>query len=143
MRQHDQEDQPDQHDAPDDGSGELAPRPAWPAFPANPFEYAPAPESTSVVTLRPRYGLFVDGDWRDAADGATFPTVDPASTEVLAELALAGEADVAAALAAARRAQEPWAALPGRERAKFLYRVSRLGAERSTELAVLENMDVG
>jgi aldehyde dehydrogenase (NAD+) len=124
-------------------SGEVERATSRPVFPSSPFEYAPAPESTSIVALRARYGLYVDGRWRDAADGRTFTTVNPATTEPIAEVALAGPADVDAAVAAARRAQEPWAALPGRERAKHLFRVSRLVAERARELAVLETLDGG
>ncbi|NYG55141.1 aldehyde dehydrogenase family protein [Nocardioides perillae] len=108
-----------------------------------PFEYAPAPESTSVVDLRPSYGLFVDGDFRDGA-GESFKTVNPATEEVLAEVAEASEADVDAAVAAARRAFEgPWGRMPGRERAKYLFRIARIVQERSRELAVLETLDNG
>ena len=57
------------------------------------FEYAPAPESRSVVDLRPSYGLFVDGDFVDGT-GAAFKTVNPATEEVLAEVAEASAADV-------------------------------------------------
>ena len=68
------------------------------------FEYAPAPESRSVVDIAPSYGLFIDGEFTDAADGKVFKTVSPSSEEVLSEIAQAGEADVDRAVKAARRA---------------------------------------
>lgn len=44
---------------------------------ASAFEYAPAPESRSVVDIAPSYGLFVDGEFTEAADGRVFKTVSP------------------------------------------------------------------
>ncbi|MEU4379018.1 aldehyde dehydrogenase family protein [Micromonospora echinofusca] len=108
------------------------------------FEYAPAPESRSVVDLKASYGLFVDGDFVDPADGGTFKTVNPASEEVLAEVAEAGAQDVERAVRAARAAYEKvWGPMPGRDRAKYLFRIARIIQERSRELAVLESLDNG
>lgn len=107
------------------------------------FEYAPAPESRSVVDIAPSYGLFIDGEFTEAADGKVFKTVSPSSEEVLSEIAQAGEADVDRAVKAARRAFSPWSALPGAERAKYLFRIARIIQERSRELAVLETLDNG
>jgi aldehyde dehydrogenase (NAD+) len=110
----------------------------------NAFEYAPAPESRAVVDLRSSYGLFIDGEFTDAADGKAFKTISPATEEVLAEVAEAGEADVDAAVAAARRAYEQvWSRMPGAERGKYLFRIARIMAERSRELAVAETLDNG
>lgn len=107
------------------------------------FEYAPAPESRSVVDLRPSYGLFVDGEFVDGG-GSSFKTVNPATEEVLAEVAEADEADVDRAVAAARRAyQRVWSRMPGAERGKYLFRIARIMQERSRELAVLETLDNG
>jgi aldehyde dehydrogenase (NAD+) len=108
------------------------------------FEYAPAPESRSVVDLRASYGLFIGGEFVDAADGTSMKTVNPADEEVLAEVAVGGAADVDRAVAAARRAyDEVWGPMPGAERAKYLYRLARIIQERSRELAVLESLDNG
>src|SRR5512146_2751652 len=107
------------------------------------FEYAPAPESRSIVDIAPSYGLFIDGEFTEAADGKVFKTVSPATEEVLSEIAQAGEADVDRAVAAARKAFEKWSALPGSERAKYLFRIARIIQERSRELAVLETLDNG
>ncbi|MFI6372000.1 aldehyde dehydrogenase family protein [Streptomyces sp. NPDC050546] len=107
------------------------------------FAYAPAPESRAVVDIAPSYGLFIDGEFTDAADGKVFKTVSPSSEEVLSEIAQAGEADVDRAVQAARKAFEKWSALPGAERAKYLFRIARIIQERSRELAVLETLDNG
>ena len=108
------------------------------------FEYAPAPESRSIVDIAPSYGLFIDGELVDPIDGHPFKTVNPATEEVLAEVVAAGPADVDRAVAAARRAyEEVWSRLPGRERGKYLFRIARLVQERSRELAVLETIDNG
>jgi aldehyde dehydrogenase (NAD+) len=106
------------------------------------FEYAPAPESRSVVDIRESYGLFIDGEFVDGA--GRFKTVNPATEEVLAEVGEAGSKDVDRAVAAARRAfDRVWGPMPGRERAKYLYRIARLVQERARELAVLETIDNG
>jgi aldehyde dehydrogenase (NAD+) len=107
------------------------------------FEYAPAPESRSIVDIAPSYGLFIDGEFVEAADGKVFKTVSPSTEEVLSEIAQAGEADVDRAVQAARKAFEKWSALPGSERAKYLFRIARIIQERSRELAVLETLDNG
>jgi aldehyde dehydrogenase (NAD+) len=108
------------------------------------LDYAPAPESRSIVRLRSAYGLFIGGEFVAAADGAAFQTVSPASEEVLAEVAHGGRADVDRAVAAARRAYtEVWSGLPARERGKYLFRMARLIQERARELAVLECLDNG
>ncbi|MGH3741322.1 MAG: aldehyde dehydrogenase family protein, partial [Micromonosporaceae bacterium] len=108
------------------------------------FEYAPAPESASIVDIRPSYGLFVNGEFVDPIDGAPFKTVNPASEEVLAEVIDAGPQDVDRAVAAAHAAYtDVWSVMPGSERAKHLYRIARIIQERSRELAVLESIDNG
>ncbi|GGS94271.1 aldehyde dehydrogenase [Planobispora rosea] len=106
------------------------------------FEYAPAPESRDVVDIKPSYGLFIDGEFTDGA-GTPFKTVNPATEEVLAEVATASQADVDRAVRAARKAFGAWSALPGSERAKYLFRIARIVQERSRELAVLETLDNG
>ena len=111
---------------------------------AIPWEYAPAPESRDVVTLRERYGLFINGKDVAASDGQVFVSVNPATEEPLAEVARATAADMDMAVRAARTAfRRRWGALPGRERAKYLFRIARILQERSREFAVLESMDSG
>jgi aldehyde dehydrogenase (NAD+) len=108
------------------------------------FEYAPAPESRSIVSIEPSYGLFIDGAFVDASSGATLKTINPATEEVLSQVAVAGQDDVDRAVAAARLAYERvWGPMSGRDRAKYLFRIARLIQERSRELAVLETLDNG
>jgi len=108
------------------------------------FAYAPAPEQRAIVSIRPSYGLFIGGSWADPVDGGHFRTLSPSSEEVLAEVAEAGPKDVDRAVRAARRAyEEVWGQMPGKERAKYLFRVARMLQERSRELAVLESLDNG
>ena len=109
----------------------------------SPFQYAPAPESRAIVDIKPSYGLFVGGEFVDG-HGRSFKTISPSTEEVLAEIAEADEADVDAAVKAARKAYDKvWSRMPGRERAKYLYRIARIIQERSRELAVLESIDNG
>ncbi|MGI8870472.1 MAG: aldehyde dehydrogenase family protein [Mycobacteriales bacterium] len=106
------------------------------------WEYAPAPESRDTAGLRSSYGMFIDGAFTGGA--ATFKSVNPADEEVLAEVAEAGPADVDRAVTAARTAYDRfWSKLPGRERAKYIFRIARLIQERARELAVLESLDNG
>ncbi len=109
----------------------------------HPFEYAPAPESRSVVEIAPSYGLFIGGEMVEPIDGRTFKTVSPSTEEVLSEVAEAGPADVDRAVAAARAGFRLWSRLPGRERGMYLFRIARLVQERARELAVLETLDNG
>jgi aldehyde dehydrogenase (NAD+) len=108
------------------------------------FSYAPAPESRSIVDIKPSYGLFIGGEFTEPADGTFFKSISPASEEVLAEVAAAGASDVDRAVTAARTAYDSvWSRLSGRDRAKYLYRIARIIQERSRELAVLESLDNG
>ena len=107
------------------------------------WDYAPAPESADHVRLNDRYGLFLDGEFRDPAGGRYVPTINPATEDPIAEVADGGPDDVTAAVESACAAQPKWAALPGLERAKYLFRIARLIQERSRELAIVETMDGG
>jgi aldehyde dehydrogenase (NAD+) len=107
------------------------------------WEYAPAPESTDHVRLRDRYGLFIGGEFVEPSEGGYAATINPATEEPLAEIAQASGADVERAVAAARAAQPAWAALPGLERGKYVFRIARLIQERARELAVVETLDGG
>ena len=107
------------------------------------FDYAPAPESRGIVDIKPSYGLFVNGEFVDG-HGRSFKTISPSTEEVLAEVAEADDADIDAAVKAARRAHtRVWGRMPGRERAKYLFRIARIIQERGRELAVLESIDNG
>jgi aldehyde dehydrogenase (NAD+) len=108
------------------------------------LEYAPAPEATDHVTIRSDHGLLIGGRWVEPTSQKRFKTISPATEEVLAEVAEAGEEDVAEAVKAARAAYtKVWSRMPGAERAKYLYRIARILQERAREFAVLESMNGG
>ncbi|MGH7650631.1 MAG: aldehyde dehydrogenase family protein [Gemmatimonadaceae bacterium] len=106
------------------------------------WEYDPAPE-TADPRLKARYDLFIGGKFVAPRSGKYFDSVNPATEEVLAEIALANQADVDAAYSAAHRAFVPWSKLDGAERGKYLYRIARLIQDRAREFAVAETMDGG
>jgi aldehyde dehydrogenase (NAD+) len=112
------------------------------------LDYGPAPESDKdarawLKGLSGGAKLFIDGEWRKAESGASFETSNPATGEVLARIAQAGQADIDAAVKAARRAQGPWSRLSGHERAKYLYALARLVQRHSRLFAVVEALDNG
>ncbi|MGA7616919.1 MAG: aldehyde dehydrogenase family protein [Thermoanaerobaculia bacterium] len=108
------------------------------------WEYAPALESTDHVKLRPRYGLFIGGQFVEPLSGKYFPTISPSTESVLAEIAEGGEADVDAAVKEARRAYDRyWKKLSPTERAKYIFRIARLIQEKARALAVVETMNGG
>ncbi len=111
---------------------------------SSPWAYAPAPESKELALIRPRYGLFIDGQERAPASGEVIITYNPASEEPLAEVAKGGAEDADRAISAAERAyRKVWSKVAPRERAKYLYRISRILQERSREFAVTETLDSG
>lgn len=105
------------------------------------WQYAAAPE-TAKVAVAPRYGHFIAGRSEDP-HGEVFTSVNPATEAPLCEVAQGTAADVDRAVHAARDALPGWASLPGKERAKYMYRIARRIQERARELAVLETMDGG
>ncbi len=110
---------------------------------SNPFQYAPAPESRSIVDIAPSYGLFIDGEFVDGT-GEPFKSVNPATEEVLSEISTGSSADVDRAVAAARRAfTRVWGPMRPADRGKYLFRIARILQERAREFAVLESLDNG
>jgi len=108
------------------------------------WDYAPAPQTTSMVKLKARYGHFINGEFVEPEGSTYFKTINPATEKPLAEVASADAATVDKAVKAARKAYETvWRDMPGAERAKYIYRIARIMQERARELAVLETMDGG
>ncbi|MFN4191621.1 MAG: aldehyde dehydrogenase family protein [Tabrizicola sp.] len=108
--------------------------------------YGPAPESAAEAMAwlaghNHAFGHWIDGGF--TRPGQTFPTTNPATAKHLAEITRGTEADVAQAVAAARRAQPKWAALPAHKRAQYLYALARLTQKHARLLAVLETLDNG
>ncbi len=112
------------------------------------MEYGPAPEVRSQADAwldahKSTFRLFIGGKWQAAKSGANFATHNPADGKKLATLSQAGQADVNAAVKAARSAQAQWVALGGHGRARYLYALARLVQKHARLLAVLETLDNG
>ncbi len=111
---------------------------ATPMFPDS------ARQRASAFTSKPRE-LFIGGRWQAAQSGETFAVVDPASERVFARAASGGEADIDAAVQAARRAFEagPWPSMTPAQRARLLFRLADLIEANADEIALLETLDNG
>ncbi|MCH8248566.1 MAG: aldehyde dehydrogenase family protein [Proteobacteria bacterium] len=108
------------------------------------WEYDPAPESTDHISVRKRYGLFINGEFVAPEKGRYFDTINPANEEKLSRVADASEADVDKAVRAAREAyRTTWGRMKPAERGKYIYRIARIMQERSREFSVIESLDGG
>jgi aldehyde dehydrogenase (NAD+) len=110
--------------------------------------YGPAPESDKpalewIARQNGAFGLFIGGRWTKGKSDAGFDVINPATTARLARATQAGQADVDAAVAAARKAFPTWSALSGHTRARHLYALARAVQKHSRLLAVLESLDNG
>jgi acyl-CoA reductase-like NAD-dependent aldehyde dehydrogenase len=91
-----------------------------------------------------RRQLLIGGEWRDATGGKTMPVVNPATEEVIAEVAAASAADVDAAVAAARAAKDgPWGQLAPRDRGRLIWKLGERLMEQADEIARLETLHNG
>ncbi|MBX2798372.1 MAG: aldehyde dehydrogenase family protein, partial [Myxococcales bacterium] len=89
-------------------------------------------------------GHYIDGTWVEGLESSRFDCVEPATGEVLTQVAAAGSEEVDQAVAAARKAFDgPWRRMPAAERGKVLFRVARRIQEEARQLAVLESRDNG
>src|SRR6476661_8089222 len=88
-------------------------------------------------------GLFIGGVWRDSSDGATIKVEDPATGEVLTQVADASVADGRAALDAAVAAQPGWAATAPRERGEILRAAFEAVSARAEDFALLMTLEMG
>jgi aldehyde dehydrogenase (NAD+) len=91
------------------------------------------------------YQMYIDGEWCDAKDGATLESINPATGKVWATAAVAGEAEVNRAVAAAARAlrQGSWAEMNATQRGKLLRKLGDLIAENASHLGNIETTDSG
>lgn len=126
-----------QHDKTKSSSGSAS-------LPSTDFTYAPALESTDIVTIHPKNQLFIGGKFVAPTSGKYFSSINPATGQAIAEIAEANAKDVDLAVKAARKAYTTvWSKLSGAERGRYLFRIARLIQERSRELCVLETIDNG
>src|SRR4051795_12395946 len=97
---------------------------------------------TTTAVMRKQ--LFINNEWRDAKGGKTIEVVNPATEEVIAEVASADASDVDAAVAAARAALDgPWGKMSARERGRIVWKIGEKLLERADELARLETLHNG
>jgi aldehyde dehydrogenase (NAD+) len=106
------------------------------------WEYDPAPE-TAPAHIALRYDLFINGKFTPPKSKIFFDSISPGNEKKVSEIALANEADVNAAFAAASAAFPKWSKTPGAERGKYLFRIARLLQDRAREFAVAETIDGG
>lgn len=107
------------------------------------YEYSPAPESKTIVKIKPRYDLFINGKFVKPKSEIYFKTINPSTGEALAEIAEANETDIDFAVKAARKAHGVWSKIPAKNRGRYLFRIARILQERAREFAVLESIDNG
>ncbi len=92
----------------------------------------------------PRYKLYIGGKWVEPSGRETFPAINPFTQKPWAEIAQAGESDVIAAIAAARKTFETsWRKTTGLERGKLLFRLADLLEQDAERMGRLETTDNG
>ena len=107
------------------------------------LQYADRTNPMAEPASLPRIRNHIGGRFTDGRNLKTFLSANPATGEPLAEVEIAGEAEVEQAVAAARAGQEVWGRMTGAERGRILRRVAALLRERNDELARLETLDTG
>jgi aldehyde dehydrogenase (NAD+) len=113
-------------------------------FEALDYGFAPESDAEAVAWLDKndrKFGHFIGGAF--TTPGGTFETRNPARNEVLAQVTQGTDADVDAAVAAARKAFGPWSRLSGHKRARYIYALARLLQKHARLFAVLETLDNG
>jgi aldehyde dehydrogenase (NAD+) len=110
--------------------------------------YGPAPESPSAAQAwledhGRRFGLFINNTWQAPSSGQHTPTHNPATGELLAQIAEANTADIDLAQKAARAALPAWSGLGGHARARYLYAIARQLQKHQRLMSVVESLDNG
>ncbi|MGG7143350.1 aldehyde dehydrogenase family protein [Clostridium nigeriense] len=95
------------------------------------------------INIQKKYKLFINGEWRESSDGSTIKTYNPATGELLSEIADASEIDVDDAVKAANKAFETWGKTTPAERATLLNNIADIIDENAEFLATIETMDNG
>src|SRR5256885_17014239 len=86
---------------------------------------------------------FIDGRWVDASTGSTFENIDPATGEVIANVAKSATADADPAIEAAPRALDTWRLYPAPKRGEILYRAGEIPLRRQDELSRARTPEMG
>ncbi|HEX4487432.1 MAG TPA: aldehyde dehydrogenase family protein, partial [Terriglobales bacterium] len=103
------------------------------------------PDNRVMDFVSKKHKMLINGKWVDAASGKTFPTYNPATGEVLAQVAEGDREDVDRAVKAARAAFEtgPWSKMTPSERGRLIWKLADLLEENTEEFATLETLDNG
>ena len=107
------------------------------------WEFSDAPENTNHIKLKKKYDLFIDGEFVKPQLKKYFNTINPATDEVISNIAEANKKDVDKAVKSARKAFKSWSKLKAKERGKYIFRIARMIQERAREFAVIESLDGG
>ena len=103
--------------------------------------------STAIVAAPKirQTNMFIGGKWQESRGGKRFPTLNPVNETVIAEIAQGNEADVDAAVKAARAAFETglWSKMDARDRGRLMNKLADLMEANLEELAALESLDNG
>jgi aldehyde dehydrogenase (NAD+) len=104
---------------------------------------ATEPKRATRRTFQTR--MLIDGKWQDSRSGKTFSTINPATEEIIAEVAEGDSADIDLAVKAARKAFDtgPWRKMDARDRGRLIYKLADLIEANFDELAELETLDNG
>ena len=105
-----------------------------------------AGEQQAESFIKSAHKLLIDGEWVEPASGKTFPTLNPATEETVAEVAEGEAEDVDRAVRAARRAFEddsPWRRMTASDRGRLIWKIADLIEENADEFAKLESLDNG
>ncbi len=114
----------------------------------NTMDYGPAPESPETANAwldshNHQFDLFINNTWQAPTKPAYLDVQNPASSQLLAKVAIAGETEIDQAVAAARQAFTTWSQTTGHIRARYLYAVARNIQKHARLFSVLESMDNG
>jgi aldehyde dehydrogenase (NAD+) len=103
------------------------------------------PRKVKPPKVRTQYPLLINGKWQDTVSGKTFPTLNPATGEIICQVAEGDKADIDLAVKAARKAFEegPWPSMNASERGRLLMKLAEKIEENKEELAALESLDNG
>ena len=112
------------------------------------MNYGPAPESDKfalewIEKHSKKFGLFINGEWKQPSTNEYFNSVNPSNNEILAEIGAASEKDVNFAVESAKIAQKKWWEIGGHARARYLYAIARQIQKHARLFAVIESMDNG
>ena len=92
----------------------------------NKWDYAESIESSSIVNIQKKYGIFIDGKFQSSNSKKSLKTISPSTEEVLSTISLGNKNDINDAVQSAKEGLKIWSKLSGTQRAKYLFKLARL-----------------